>query len=363
MEAGLQLHLPSYRDVALQRLLALSDMAHNAGVAQLWVTDNLQSRNAFVVLAALASRLPVRLGTAVLVQYFRSPVDVADAAAALSELMDGRELDLGISRGNPSTPGLVRSPRPITLLRETAEALQELLSGGTVRFAEFPSVGAYFNIEPSHAYRLNFLHERVGPVKLYCGGNAPRSLEVAGACMDGIVFGWTFLGAARSGQLGRLLAIADDRARQANRSAPLPRVAEIKLYIGHDDAAARAECRLATASRLPGLFERGYAFDAFVPFGVKPAEVERLVGAFHAGASREELADLITDAMVDTFFVAGDPARCRARLEEVSAFAHQHGFHQIMFSEIGHDLDAGLRLLCDELLPSLGSASLSKEDG
>ena len=48
--------------------------------------------------------------------------------------------------------------------------------------------------------------------------------------MDGIVFGWTFLGAARAGQLGKLLAIADERARQSNRPSPLPRVAEIKLY-------------------------------------------------------------------------------------------------------------------------------------
>jgi alkanesulfonate monooxygenase SsuD/methylene tetrahydromethanopterin reductase-like flavin-dependent oxidoreductase (luciferase family) len=353
MEAGLQLHLPSYRHLTLQRLLELSDMAHAAGVAQLWVTDNLQSRNTFVVLAALASRLPIRLGTAVLVQYFRNPVDVADAAAALSELMDGRELDLGISRGNPNTPTLVRSPRPVTLLRETAEVLQQLLSGRAVQFEKYPSVKAFFNLEPSHAYRLNFLHERVGPVKLYCGGNAPLSLEVAGACMDGIVFGWTFLGAARAGQLGTLLGIADERARLSNRPAPLPRVAEIKLYVARDDAAARAGCRLATASRLPGLFDRGYAFDAFAPFGVNPTDVERLVGAFRAGASREELADLITDAMVDTFFVAGDPAHCRARLQEVAAFARQHGFHQIMFSEISHDLEAGLRLLCDGILPSL----------
>src|SRR5579872_6554441 len=111
LEVGLQLHLPSYRGTSLPHLLELGQTAQDAGVQQLWVTDNLQSRNAFVVLAALASALKnVDLGTAVLVQYFRNPVDVADAAASISELMGGRQLSLGISRGNPSTPRLIGSP-------------------------------------------------------------------------------------------------------------------------------------------------------------------------------------------------------------------------------------------------------------
>src|SRR5579871_194206 len=93
LEVGLQLHLPSYRGTSLPHLLQLSQTAQAAGVQQLWVTDNLQSRNVFVVLTALASALKdVKLGTAVLVQYFRNPVDVADAAASIAELMEGREL-------------------------------------------------------------------------------------------------------------------------------------------------------------------------------------------------------------------------------------------------------------------------------
>jgi alkanesulfonate monooxygenase SsuD/methylene tetrahydromethanopterin reductase-like flavin-dependent oxidoreductase (luciferase family) len=289
----------------------------------------------------------------VLVQYFRNPVDVADAAAAVSELMDGRELDLGISRGNPGTPGLMRAPKPVSILRETAEALQRLLTGEPVTFVDYPTLARYFNLNPSHAYQLNFLRERIGPIKLYGGGNAPLSLAVAGAAMHGVMFGWTFLAAARSGQLEGLLEIADDGARRAGRPAPLPRVAEIKLYVARDDAAARAVCRHATATRLPGLFERGYARDAFTSFGIQPGDVERLVGAFHAGASRDELASFITDAMVDTFFVAGDPARCREQLREVISLAEEHGFHQVMYSEIAHDLDTGFRLLCDEILPLL----------
>jgi 5,10-methylenetetrahydromethanopterin reductase len=350
LDAGLQLHLPTYRDLSLRRLLELSQSAHAAGIEQLWVTDNLQSRNAFVVLAALAAALPVKLGMAVLVQYFRSPVDVADAIATISELMDGRELSLGISRGNPSTPRLLRSPKPVSILRETAEALQRLLTGDPVRFADYASLAAYFNLEADHAYRLNF-HPN-GNVRLYCGGNAPRSLTVAGTSMHGIVFGWTFLAAAHAGRLGSLLNIADAAARAAGRPAPLPRVAEIKLYVSRDDRAAREFCRRATASRLVGLFDRGYTSSDFESCSIPAADIDRLRQAAAAGAAGAELSVHVTDAMLDTFFIAGDPARCRERLQAVGHFAREHAFHQLMFSELGPDVELSLPLLCDEILPA-----------
>jgi alkanesulfonate monooxygenase SsuD/methylene tetrahydromethanopterin reductase-like flavin-dependent oxidoreductase (luciferase family) len=349
MESGIQLHLPTYRNVSLRELLKLGQLAHGGGIQQLWVTDNLQSRNAFVVLSALAGVVPVRLGTAVLVQYFRSPLDVADAASAISELMEGRELSLGISRGNPSTHLLVDSPKPVTMLRETADALHQLLAGERVQFAQYPTLATYFNIVPQHAYQLNFAPQ--SPVRLYCGGNAPLSLAVAGTSMDGIVFGWTFLAAARSGRLGGLLKIAEDAAREAGRPVPLPRVAEIKIYVDADDAAARAYCRRAVAGRMVGLFERGYTGDDYARLGVEYADMQRLFEAGLAGASGPALSELITDSMIDALFVAGDPTRCRERLAEVAQIAHQHGFHQLMFSELGSDVETSVHLRCEEIIP------------
>jgi len=341
IEAGLQLHLPSYRDSSLGRLLDLSRAVCETGIDQLWVTDNLQSRNAFVVLAALASRLPVRLGTAVIVQYFRNPVDLADSVATIAELMGGRELSLGLSRGNPSTPNLVASPKPVTFLRETAQSLRLLLDGETVRFGDYPTLAAYFNLRPDRPFRLNF--SGGGPIKLYCGGNAPLSLQVARDTMDGIVFGWTFLAAARAGRLGPLMDVF---------GKPGPRVAEIKLYIDRDDATARANCRHAVAGRIAGLFERGYTDEEYTRLGIPPEDIEHLLAAVQNGMSGPALADLVTDPMIDALFVAGDPARCRDQLQEVIAIARAHGFQQVMFSELAHDVDLGVKLLCDEILPS-----------
>jgi alkanesulfonate monooxygenase SsuD/methylene tetrahydromethanopterin reductase-like flavin-dependent oxidoreductase (luciferase family) len=348
LETGLQLHLPSYRHTSLRHLLELGERAQTAGIGQLWVTDNLQSRNAFVVLTALAARLPVRLGTAVIVQYFRNPVDLADAVAAISELMDGREFSLGLSRGNPSTPSLLRAVKPVSFLRETAVSLRRLLDCETVHFKEFPTLADYFNLQPERPFRLNF--QPGGPIKLYCGGNAPLSLNVGGETMEGIVFGWTFLAAARAGRLEPLLRTFTD----AGGSTAAPKVAEIKLYVDRDDARARESCRAATAGRVVGLFDRGYTPEEYAALGIATDDIERLRDAVHRGASGPPLAALVTDSMIDALFVAGDPVRCREQLRDVVEVARANGFSQIMFSELAHDVDLGVQLLCDEILPALG---------
>ena len=67
MQVGVQFHLPTYKDHPIPELVSLGKTAKAAGISQLWVTDNLQSRNAFVVVAAMASNIPINLGTAVTV--------------------------------------------------------------------------------------------------------------------------------------------------------------------------------------------------------------------------------------------------------------------------------------------------------
>jgi alkanesulfonate monooxygenase SsuD/methylene tetrahydromethanopterin reductase-like flavin-dependent oxidoreductase (luciferase family) len=138
--------------------------------------------------------------------------------------------------------------------------------------------------------------------------------------------------------------------------APSPRVAEIKLYIDHDDARARHDCRLAVGSRMIGLFQRDYTAEDYARLSIPLEDVERLFAAVKAGASGPALAELITDPMVDALFVAGDPARCREQLAQVYALAESSGFDQIMFSELGEDVDQALDLLCSAVLPAFPGA-------
>lgn len=347
-EIGVQFHLPTFRSVSLTDFIGIGKEAQAGGVQQLWVTDNLQSRNAFVVLAALAGNVPVKLGTAVTVQYFRNPIDVADSVATITELMDGREFSLGIARGNRGTLNLVNVVKPVAMFRETAQSVKRLLAGESVQFSDYPALAEYFNIVPERAFKLQFTP--ASPVLTYCGGNGPLALAIGGASMDGVLFGGTFQSVARSGHMGELLAVADNASRDAGRTEPLRRVAEIKLSVAADGRKARDFVRRSAGTRVLSLRERGYSDDDYRTLGVDPADIDKLAAVEAAGGSVGDRLDLVTEAMVDAIFVAGDPVQCREKMAEVAAMAGQHGFDQLMFSELGPDVREGLHLLCEKLL-------------
>ena len=207
MEVGMQFHLPTYAHVTLPHLVKLAKEGEAKGVSQLWVTDNLRSRQSFVVLTAMAYNLNIKMGTAVNIQYFRNPVDLADSAATLSEVMDGRELVIGLGRGNPRTPRLVRTPKPVSILRETARACDGSWTARRSAFADYPGLLDYYHFNPDATFELNF--RAATPHKHLLGSNGPKGLAVSASCMDGLIFGGHYLAALRTGRVPEILEMFD----------------------------------------------------------------------------------------------------------------------------------------------------------
>lgn len=351
MEIGVQFHLPTYAHLRLPQLVELARKGEASGVSQLWVTDNLRSRQSFVALAAMACNLGIKLGTAVAVQYFRNPVDLADSVATLSELMDGRELTIGLGRGNPRTPRLIRTPRPVSILRETAQSLRRLLDGDAVCFAEYPALLDYYHFNPDASFQLNFTPS--SPVSIFCGSNGPRGLAVGGKHMDGLIFGGHYLAALRTGRVPGLLDIFDGSVPETTDANRVPKVAEIKISLSSDRERAREFVRESAGHRVLNMYRQGYTHDDIQKLGVALSDVRRLDGAESRGAAGKELDELVTDSMVDAIFLAGTPGDCLERMLEVKEIAQSQGFGQLMFSELGPDVDEALSLLCGEILPSL----------
>ena len=351
MEVGVQFHLPTYAHVPLPHLVELAREAEEKGVAQLWVTDNLRSRQSYVVLAAMAGRLNIKLGTAVTVQYFRNPVDLADSVATLSELMEGRELSIGLGRGNPRTPNLIGTPRPVSVLRETAQCLSRLLAGEGVCFADYPALLSYYHFKPAATFRLNFAP--ASPVLLYCGSNGPLGMAVGGEYMDGLIFGGHYLAALRAGRVPELLDIFDGARPEGQGTVAAPKVAEIKISLARDSDGAREWVKESAGRRVLNMYRQGYSHDDIERMGVRVADAERLHRADLNGAEGADFDALVTEAMVDAIFIAGTPGDCLERLVEVRDTAQKQGFGQLMFSELGPDVDEALSLLCDEALPAL----------
>lgn len=351
LRAGVQLHLSVHRKTPLPDLVKLGCAAVDGGISQLWVTDNLNNRNPFVALTALAREVPVDLGLAVLVPYFHNPLEIAGCAAAVNEMMGGRELSLGIARGNQSTSNLIETPKPVTMVKETAVSVRKLLDGEAVTFDQYPTLASYFHLNPASPVSLSF--KPPSSIKLYCGGNGPLSLAVGGETMEGLIFGGTFQAVGLMGHLPSLVQTFDQAAAKAGKGSTPPKVAEIKLSVSRDGQAARQFVANSAGTRVLSLRHRGYSDEDIGHAGVPIADLDAFEEAYNQGAPREQLAGLVTDPMIDAIFVAGDPAYCRERMSAVTALAKANGFDQLMFSELGPDPSEGLKILCEEILPDL----------
>jgi alkanesulfonate monooxygenase SsuD/methylene tetrahydromethanopterin reductase-like flavin-dependent oxidoreductase (luciferase family) len=357
VEAGVQLHLPSYLDSTLPELTRIAVTAERAGFDQVWLTDNQECRSTFVVLAVFAQAVRVKLGTAIMVQYLRSPVEAARGLLTVSELMEGRELSVGLGAGNPTSSRFISMPKPVGFMRQTAGSLRQLLAGGEIELDSYPLLQEYFQF--AAGARLEVPVAGAGPVKLYGGGNGPRGLALAGELMDGLIFGWTTKLNAALGRVDSKLDIAGQAAAASGRAAGFRRVTELKISVARDHAAARQFVRdnPSCARRTLGLRKRGYTDEDLEQLGISPPDVDALTRAWQAGGNFADFSHLVTDAMIDASYVAGDPAYCAERM---AAYAKEvvrpSGFDQVIFSELGPDPVTAVELIAESVLPALQAA-------
>src|SRR6185295_12979180 len=105
-EIGIHFPLHVLNRYSLPELIGLAERAQQImapfGFTRVWTNDNLEYRSVMASSAAILAKLPVKLGTAVTVPYFRNPIDVAMAFATMSELANSKEISLGLGPGSRS---------------------------------------------------------------------------------------------------------------------------------------------------------------------------------------------------------------------------------------------------------------------
>ncbi len=231
-------------DVA--ELLAFAERAEQAGFDSVWVGDSLLARprhEPLTMLAAVAARTRrVTLGTAVLIAPLRNPVALAQAAATVDQIAQGR-LILGV--GMASSGKAIETEfaaagadfaRRAGRLREGMRLLPQLWSGTPVRFS-----GRYWTLD--NATLLPKPHRAGGP-PLWVGGSGPFSLKLAGELGAGWFPNCPSVQAFRDGWRGVAQA-----AQGAGRPLPLR---ALYATVTIDDNAARAQ------SEMKGFIERYY---------------------------------------------------------------------------------------------------------
>lgn len=351
-EIGLQFVTHLANQHTLPELVRFAALAHEQGFGQIWVNDNLRYRSQIVVLTAIAATVPIRIGTAILVPYFHNPMDVADSLASLSELCEGREIGLGIARGDlGQSPQHMEITKPIAMVRETAGFLRRALAGEEVPYADYPLLRDYYRLQPKGKFRLAF--RPLSPFRFYGGGNGPRALRMCGRIMDGLISSGTFIPMLRSGRLPKMLAMADEAAQEFQPGKRLRKICELNVSISRDRERAMDFPKRQVAHSILQFEALGFTPEEYAALKVDRSQVLSLEANFASGATIEEAASLVTEDMVRANYAAGRPDEVGEQILDLARAAADLGYDQIAFAKLGPDYEEAINLLASEVLPAL----------
>src|SRR5262247_1527344 len=298
-ELGLQFvtHLANHYTVP--DLVRLAELAADKGFKQIWVNDNIRYRGQLVVLTAIAARVPIRLGTAIMVPYFHNPLDMADSFAALSELCGGQEISIGVARGDlGQSPQHVQALKPIAMVSET------------VRFVR---------LNPNGKFRLAFKPQST--FKFYGGGNGPQSLQMCGRIMDGLISSGTYIPMLKAGRLPGMLATAEKAARKLDSAKRLRKICELNVSISRNREQAIDFPKRQVSHSILQWEALGFTAEEYAKLGVQRERVLELRKAYASGATVEEASKLVTEAMVKAYYAAGTPEEVRDQIIELAGEA------------------------------------------
>ena len=227
-------------------LLEAATLADQLGYHACYSADEIYHKDAWLLFAAVAQRTErLRLGPCVAPIYMRDPTYVAQLAATLDELSDGRaEVVFGIGNIAMLEQYRVewRGTRPIARLREAHHVMRTFLDQGSVDFeGDFYT---YSGVTTAARPVQDHLPLKVGAM----GG--PKSMELAGEIADGLHTACAYSPQA----LGYAVTHFRAGAERAGRSADSLDLGDSLLgAIARDGEVARRAGRLMAAFYIPSM--------------------------------------------------------------------------------------------------------------
>ncbi|HLH21465.1 MAG TPA: LLM class flavin-dependent oxidoreductase [Chloroflexota bacterium] len=300
-----------------RRLLEEVQLAEQLGYDAVWIGDSqLLWREAYVLLgAAAALTRRVRLGISVTNPVTRHPTVTASAALTLQEASSGRAV-LGVGVGSTAVRTLGQQPVSRAALARWVGLLRALWSGEPVA-------------TDGGSWRLTFGGPGGGP-PIVVAGRGPKMLRLAGQIGDGAIL--TGCGRANAMARGMLDSVQAGRAAAADPASSFRTYLSIAAAVHADRRKALEAVRpqVAVALLMPHWPLTGAAAEA--------RERLRASYDYYQHMSRQaRYAELIPDAIVPSFALAGTPEECRAQLRELAAL----GFDEITL--IPYAADDGTR--------------------
>ncbi len=283
--------------------------AEQAGVRQVWMTQSPGTLDTLTIFAVAATQTThVRLGTAIVPDYPRHPLVMAQQAATINALAPGR-LRLGVG---PSHRHIIvdmyglEMPSPLAYLREYVEVLRQGLWEGRVNHT-----GRFFKVAASLP--------RPERVPLLISALGEKAFRLAGEISDGAISWVTPVPYLLDTGLPALRAGAEAQGRPVP-----PLVAHIPVAMSTDEAAVQAAARSRIAYYAKAPFYAHMFASAGFPVsddgGGLPALLKELVVSGDQAQVEQRLRELLASGLDELLLMlipVKDEARERGELMQV----------------------------------------------
>lgn len=268
------------------------------GYDSVWIADTGAGPDAFVLAAAVAGVTEqLRIGTAVVPAYTRTPSVFAASAGSLGQLAPGRFV-LGLGASSETIVqawGGVPFARPLAHVREAVQIIRSMLAGERVTFE-----GSCLR---TRGFRL--VSPPPQPVPIYLAALMPPMLELAGELGDGVVLNMMPVDA-----VPRMLAHLRRGAERAGRNpGAIEVVARFQVIVTDDVASARGAVR-----HMLGPYFATSVYNRFAAWCGFADEAREILDAWRAKDRARNLA-AVTDEMIDRIAIIGSVDECRRKLQ------------------------------------------------
>ena len=274
-------------------------LAEQLGYESAWVAEGHGGDQFAILSGCAAATSTIRLGTDITSVFVRTVPTIAMAAMTVDDLSGGRfMLGVGSSHKVQVEPehSVVYS-KPLTRVRETVEAVRQLIATGSLNYQ-----GQTFQIEQ---FDLWFEpHRREIPI--YIAAVFPKMTALCGEIADGIILTRSTLETAATARAH----IAQGAARAGRKPSDIEVTTLLPTAVADTLAAARDLIRPGLAL-YAGFFPRYNQLVAAHGFG---HEADAIATAWKSG-DRQGAVAAVSDEMIDATSIAGPPAYCRERLQ------------------------------------------------
>ncbi|MGV9306124.1 LLM class flavin-dependent oxidoreductase [Nonomuraea sp. NPDC004354] len=338
-------------DYPLQESLEAIKVADELGFHACYAADETWHKDLWLLFAAASQQTSrVRFGPSLSSVVLREPSLIAQAAATLDELSDGRA-EVVLSSGNF---GLLAqygidwaTTRPLSRVKEAAHVVRTLLDDGAITFE-----GEFFRYNGLFTFARP-VQEHV-PVKLGAM-RGPRSFRAAGELSDGVHHALSYTREAYDYLVSEFRAGAEKAGKDWTA---MDIGAWVVFATGPDSAVAKEAAR-----SMVGLYASSMPAEQLERNGVDPNVMKPVVDALGAGDLARAI-ELTSPELGDRLSIAGTPEECVEKIRrEIEPSGVNHMILAVTDATLvkqfmGRDLpevasvEEQLRLIHDRIMPA-----------